>query len=403
MLTSCGMRFGVLGPANGDLAALEEGRASSFSSTTPKRSSTLGPMTRSTGWCSIGPGVWWATILRERHLGARGVSAAARPGTKTSTVSSAAERKRERLEALKCLPAATARTVEIFEGRVAVFLYDKALLDEEDILPASLLVFGKSQEPLVRQVGSRTFISPGEMVKAKVGVILLADDPNGDLNVSLFEPRRNWLESHHVSASRTGQVPRARQGELGRQGVNVFSSGGASILRTWLTSSRCRTCFRHPRRRSHPGDSVFLASVRQGAGSFRGPHGDVRDRHGLAPQDDHLARRGRARRRESDAAHGRAPARAHPDWRMRLVVGADILLEGRRWHGFDRVVELAPLLVLGRRGSPLQEPRSRSCPKCRAPPFATRFAAVTRVRSKLWCRAKCSRTSTSIGSYREGS
>jgi len=40
----------------------------------------------------------------------------------------------------------------------------------------------------------------------------------------------------------------------------------------------------------------------------------------------------------------------HPDWRMRLVVGADILLEGRRWHGFDRVVELSPLLVLGRRG-----------------------------------------------------
>jgi nicotinate-nucleotide adenylyltransferase len=41
----------------------------------------------------------------------------------------------------------------------------------------------------------------------------------------------------------------------------------------------------------------------------------------------------------------------HPDWRMRLVVGSDILLEGRRWHGFDRVVALAPLLVLGRVGA----------------------------------------------------
>jgi nicotinate-nucleotide adenylyltransferase len=40
----------------------------------------------------------------------------------------------------------------------------------------------------------------------------------------------------------------------------------------------------------------------------------------------------------------------HPDWQMRLVVGADILLEGRRWHGFERVVELSPMLVLGRRG-----------------------------------------------------
>ncbi|HKQ69415.1 MAG TPA: nicotinate (nicotinamide) nucleotide adenylyltransferase [Polyangiaceae bacterium] len=42
--------------------------------------------------------------------------------------------------------------------------------------------------------------------------------------------------------------------------------------------------------------------------------------------------------------------RLHPDWRLRLVVGADILLEGRRWHGFDRLNELAPMLVLGRAG-----------------------------------------------------
>jgi nicotinate-nucleotide adenylyltransferase len=41
----------------------------------------------------------------------------------------------------------------------------------------------------------------------------------------------------------------------------------------------------------------------------------------------------------------------HPDWRMRLVVGSDILLEGRRWYGFEQVVALAPLLVLGRVGS----------------------------------------------------
>jgi nicotinate-nucleotide adenylyltransferase len=40
----------------------------------------------------------------------------------------------------------------------------------------------------------------------------------------------------------------------------------------------------------------------------------------------------------------------HPDWRMRLVVGADILLEGRRWQAFERIAELAPLVVLGRAG-----------------------------------------------------
>ncbi len=40
----------------------------------------------------------------------------------------------------------------------------------------------------------------------------------------------------------------------------------------------------------------------------------------------------------------------HPDWAMRLLVGADILGDAPKWYRFERVVELAPLLVLGRRG-----------------------------------------------------
>jgi nicotinate-nucleotide adenylyltransferase len=40
----------------------------------------------------------------------------------------------------------------------------------------------------------------------------------------------------------------------------------------------------------------------------------------------------------------------HPDWRMRLIVGADVLHEAPRWHAFERVCELAPLLPLGRVG-----------------------------------------------------
>lgn len=40
----------------------------------------------------------------------------------------------------------------------------------------------------------------------------------------------------------------------------------------------------------------------------------------------------------------------HPDWRMRIVLGADVLLEGPRWHGFERVAELAPPIILGRAG-----------------------------------------------------
>lgn len=40
----------------------------------------------------------------------------------------------------------------------------------------------------------------------------------------------------------------------------------------------------------------------------------------------------------------------HPEWRLRLVIGADVLFEAPKWHGFARIAELAPPLVLGRVG-----------------------------------------------------
>jgi hypothetical protein len=117
----------------------------------------------------------------------------------------ATERTRERLKALRCLPGPTSRTVEIIEGRLAVLLYDKALLDEEDMLPASLLIFGKSKEPVARQVGSRTFVSPGELGTGKGGVALLADEPPGELRLSFFQPEGKLLESHRISATPMGK------------------------------------------------------------------------------------------------------------------------------------------------------------------------------------------------------
>ena len=44
--------------------------------------------------------------------------------------------------------------------------------------------------------------------------------------------------------------------------------------------------------------------------------------------------------------------KAHPDWNLRLVMGADILLEADKWFRFDDVRKLAPPIVLGRAGVP---------------------------------------------------
>ncbi|HEX3345330.1 MAG TPA: nicotinate-nicotinamide nucleotide adenylyltransferase [Polyangiaceae bacterium] len=43
-------------------------------------------------------------------------------------------------------------------------------------------------------------------------------------------------------------------------------------------------------------------------------------------------------------------AATHGDWRLRLVIGADILAETPKWFGFDAITRLAPPLVLARAG-----------------------------------------------------
>jgi len=43
-------------------------------------------------------------------------------------------------------------------------------------------------------------------------------------------------------------------------------------------------------------------------------------------------------------------AQAHTEWRLRLVIGADILAEAPRWFGFEAIAKLAPPIVLGRGG-----------------------------------------------------
>jgi len=46
-------------------------------------------------------------------------------------------------------------------------------------------------------------------------------------------------------------------------------------------------------------------------------------------------------------------ARNHPTTRFRWIVGTDILSETDKWHRWDDVVAMAPLIVVGRTGHPV--------------------------------------------------
>jgi nicotinate-nucleotide adenylyltransferase len=64
-------------------------------------------------------------------------------------------------------------------------------------------------------------------------------------------------------------------------------------------------------------------------------------------------------------------AAEHPDWRLRLVIGSDVLFESHKWHAFDEIAKLAPPYVIGRAGFPHPE----------APPAVLPEVSSTRIRS----------------------
>jgi len=69
----------------------------------------------------------------------------------------------------------------------------------------------------------------------------------------------------------------------------------------------------------------------------------------------------------------RALSRDLPGQTLRLVVGADVLSDVDKWHHFEELVQLAPLLVLGRAG--ISHPD--------APPAVLPQVSSTQVRARL--------------------
>ncbi len=126
----------------------------------------------------------------------------------------ARERRLEQLRTLESLPRADAKTVEVCEGKIAVLTHDKAALDEEDLLPASYLVFGQGSEPVARQVGPRWFLSPGPLAQAagqptargqSSGIALLCHEDEG-ASWTTYDRRGSPLQTLPLTSKTAGRV-----------------------------------------------------------------------------------------------------------------------------------------------------------------------------------------------------
>lgn len=204
------MRLGLLGPAGGDVNALEQGARFLLEREQADRIIYLGidgALDRLV--------LDWARRLvgdedpSDDALFRRAVDRCLHASSEAIDSFIEAERERERLKTLECLPRASARVIEMLHGRVAILLYDKSKLDAEDLRAATLLVYGRSAEPVIhRDESSKIYVSPGPL-SSRSGIALLdSHRESGELRIRIFD-----LLGEIVRAETLGQ-----NGHPGRRG-----------------------------------------------------------------------------------------------------------------------------------------------------------------------------------------
>ena len=133
------MRLAILGPADGNRAALRSRAQSALDSLNPDRIVYLGV----DGIFDEVLRAWALELVQEDPsddaVWDRALRTCVAADHQTLDKFLLRERKRAKLRTITCLPHATARTVELFSGIVTILIHDKANLDEEERIMAIFL------------------------------------------------------------------------------------------------------------------------------------------------------------------------------------------------------------------------------------------------------------------------
>lgn len=118
----------------------------------------------------------------------------------------ARDRKARRLNDLAALPAPPSRAVEMLDDRVVLMVFDKSVLDEDDVANATAIVWGNAREPQLRAIGPRVFLSPGWIgVGASTHCALLEHDGEA-LRCAIYDGNGSVKIEHKATLARAGKI-----------------------------------------------------------------------------------------------------------------------------------------------------------------------------------------------------
>ncbi|MET0391028.1 MAG: hypothetical protein ABW321_33965 [Polyangiales bacterium] len=95
----------------------------------------------------------------------------------------AADREAQRISLLRRLPDPPACAIEMLEKWIVLAVHDKAILEEDDVANAHVIVYGEAPEAAFKRFGPRSFLTPGPLTKGCVGCVELRTDGGLDLSV----------------------------------------------------------------------------------------------------------------------------------------------------------------------------------------------------------------------------
>ena len=198
------MRLALLGPAEGHLDALEAAMRFLLEARSIDRAVYLGV----DGALDAVVHAWAGRLVgdnpSEVGVWARAVRACLRATPAEIDGYIRRERERAALRMFEALLDADTRSIEMLGGALAVMIHDKAHLNEEDMLPARLLLFGKSSMGVVKQVGQRWFLSPGSF--AGGGGIMTLDDEEDGVFLTLYDRDATEIRTEHLSIERATKL-----------------------------------------------------------------------------------------------------------------------------------------------------------------------------------------------------
>jgi len=116
------------------------------------------------------------------------------------------DRKLQRLSDIAALPPPPSRAIEMFDDRVVLMVFDKGVLDEDDVANATAIVWGNSQEPVLKPIGPRLFFSPGWVTApsgAHAGIVTYAEDA---LTCQLIDKDGKVAQEHRLSLVRGAKM-----------------------------------------------------------------------------------------------------------------------------------------------------------------------------------------------------